>query len=76
MRKTCKKQLPLPETTTVHPKVQELEKISNILDKNPTIYTRVAQDLGTAKNDTGANGMSAEQVVRAAFLFLCSWGRC
>lgn len=68
MRKTCKKQLPLPETSTVHPKVKELEKISSILDKNANIYELVAQDLGRAEHDTGANGMTIEQVVRATII--------
>ncbi len=68
MRKTCKKQLPLPEATTVHPKVKELEKISSILDANPNISELAAQDLHRVDNDTGANGMSVEQVVRAAIL--------
>ena len=68
MRKTCKKQLPLPETTTTHPKMKELAQISRILDENPTIYELVAQDLGRADNDTGAIGMSAEQVLCAAII--------
>lgn len=68
MRKTCKKQLPLPEGTPAHPKVQELEKISEILGLNNNIYTLVAQDLGIATNAVGAEGMSAEQVVKAAII--------
>jgi len=68
MRKICKKQLPLPEASPAHPKVQELEKISAILDQNSSIYNLVAQDLGIANNATGAEGMSAEQVVRAAII--------
>lgn len=68
MRKTCKKQLPLPELSTVHPKIKELEKISSILNKTINIYELVAQDLGQAEHDTGANGMTVEQVVRAAII--------
>lgn len=68
MRKTCKKQLPLPEETPAHPKVQELKKINEILGLNSSIYTLVAQDLGIATNATGAEGMSAEQVVKAAII--------
>jgi len=68
MRKTCKKQLPLTETTPVHPKVDELEKISMILDKNSSIYNLIVQDLGVASNATGAEGMSAEQIVKAAII--------
>jgi len=68
VRKTCKKQLPLPEASPVHPKIVELEKISSILSKNANIYALVAQDLGYADNDTGANGMTVEQVVHAAII--------
>ena len=68
MRKICKKQLPLPETAPAHPKVQELEKISEILDQNNSIYNLVAQDLGIADKATGAHGMSADQVIRAAII--------
>lgn len=68
MRKICKKQLPLPEAAPAHPKVQELEKISTILEQNSSIYNLVAQDLGRANNATGAEGMSAEQVIRAAIV--------
>jgi hypothetical protein len=57
VRKTYKKQLPLPEASTVHPKVKELEKISNILSENINIYELVAQDLGQAEHNVGANGM-------------------
>jgi IS5 family transposase len=68
MRKTYKKQLPLPEASPVHPKVMELEKISTILSKNANIYELVAQDLGRADHDTGAKGMTVEQIVRAAII--------
>ncbi len=68
MRKTCKKQLPLTETAPVHPKVDELEKIKMILDQNSSIYDLTVQDLGIANNATGAEGMSAEQIVKAAII--------
>ena len=68
VRKTFKKQLPLPEASPVHPKIRELEKISKILSKNSTIYDLAAQDIGQAENDTGANGMTVEQIVRAAII--------
>lgn len=69
MRKTCKKQLPLPEAAPTHPKVNELEKISEILNQvSNNIYDMVAQDLGIANHATGAEGMSVEQVVRAAII--------
>ena len=50
---------------------KELEAISRILDRHPAIYERVFQDLcpGAAdKKNTGAGGMSAEQVLRAAIV--------
>ena len=68
MRKICKKQLPLPESSPIHPKIVELEKISSILSKNANIYELVAQDLGYADNDTGATGMTVEQIIHAAII--------
>ena len=68
MRKICEKQLPLPEETPAHPKVEELEKISAILDENRSIYNLVAQDLGIANKATGSQGMSAEQVLKSAII--------
>jgi IS5 family transposase len=50
---------------------KELEVISTIIDANPTICDRVLQDLNRGKNIAhrkGANGMSAEQVLRAAIV--------
>lgn len=68
MRKICEKQLPLPEEAPAHPKVEELRKISEILNANSSIYALVAQDIGVASNAVGADGMSAEQVLRAAII--------
>lgn len=68
MRKICEKQLPLTDTAPVHPKVDALEKISRILDQNSSIYDLVAQDLGPADHATGAEGMSAEQVIKVAII--------
>ena len=68
MHKICKKQLPLPESSPIHPKIVELAKISSILSKNANIYELVAQDLGYADNDTGATGMTVEQVFHAAII--------
>lgn len=68
MRKARIQQLPLSEATPDHPKAKELSRISEILDSNSTIYNLVLQDLGTAGNDTGARGMSAEQILRAAII--------
>jgi IS5 family transposase len=68
MRRTCKKQLPLKESAPVHPKVKELETIRMILDQNSSIYNLVLQDLGPSNHATGATGMSAEQVLKAAII--------
>lgn len=54
-----------------HPRADELEAISLIIDNNPTICNHVMQDLCKAKPDSvprGANGMTAEQVLRAAIV--------
>ena len=68
MRKTRNQQLPLAEETADHPKAKELLKISEILDSNDSIYDLALQDFGISDNDVGANGMTAEQVIRAAII--------
>lgn len=68
MRKTRNQQLPLTEATADHPKAKELLKISEILDNNDSIYDMALQDLGISDNEVGANGMTAEQVIRAAII--------
>lgn len=68
MRKTRNQQLPLAEATADHPKAKELAKINEILDANHSILALALQDLSTSNNDVGANGMTAEQVVRAALI--------
>jgi IS5 family transposase len=70
MREKSKKQLPLMNLTPDHPQARELERISRILDKEPTIAEWVHQELcrGRQLRDTGACGMSAEQVLRAAII--------
>jgi len=68
MRKTRNQQLPLVEATTDHPKAKEFAQISNILDANSNIYTLVQQDLGISEKNIGANGMTAEQIFRAAIV--------
>ena len=57
-------------TRVDHPHAEELEGISQILDANPIIYDWVLQDLtrDVVRTDTGAEGMSAEQVLRAAII--------
>ena len=70
MRKKNQKQLPLMIRTIDHPHAVELEGISRILDDNPIINEWVLQDLtrDVERTDTGAEGMSAEQVIRAAIV--------
>lgn len=54
-----------------HPRAGELEAISRIIDNTPTICDHVMQDLCKGKTDSvpsGANGMTAEQVLRAAIV--------
>jgi IS5 family transposase len=70
MRKKNQKQLPLMIKRIDHPHAEELQRISDILDANPTINEWVLQDLTRDKNliDTGAEGMSADQVIRAAII--------
>lgn len=67
MRKKIEKQLPLMPPQKDHPQSRELDNISEILDSNPTITENVLQDLNKDKiisYRNGANGMSADQVLR------------
>jgi len=71
MRKKSKKQLPLMPDAGDHPQAVELENISRILDANPTICDLAMQDIckvGKGERKSGANGMTAEQAVRAAIV--------
>ena len=70
MRKKDRKQMPLMIASIDHPHAVELEGISKILDDNPIIYEWVLQDLtrNVTHTDTGSEGMTAEQVVRAAII--------
>lgn len=72
MREKQQKQMPLIDLPTGHPKEMELEMISKILNETSTIYDHVLQDLNGGlkieRHRTGANGMSAEQVARAAIV--------
>jgi len=62
--------MPLMPSTIDHPQANELEAISRIINEHPTICDHVMQDL--CKRDSsirsGAQGMSAEQVLRAAIV--------
>jgi len=55
-------------TSEKHQYAKELDRISEILDKHSIIYEIGSQDLreGVSKPGSGAEGMSAEEVVRAA----------
>ena len=70
MRKKNQKQMPLISTGIEHPRAMELDGISKILDENSNINEMVLQDLthGVENRNSGAEGMSAEQVVRAAII--------
>jgi IS5 family transposase len=70
MRKKDKKQLPLMIAGIDHPHAVELQGISKILDENPIINEWVLQDLAqeTATVETGAEGMTAAQVLRATII--------
>jgi IS5 family transposase len=71
MREKHQKQMPLIEPATGHTKERELEAISTIIYNTPTICDYVLQDLNKGKifkRRTGACGMSAEQVLRAAMV--------
>ena len=70
MRKKYRKQMSLMINRIDHPHAEELQRISQILDDNPIINEWVLQDLTRDKNltDTGAEGMTAEQVLRAAII--------
>ncbi len=70
MRKKHQKQMSIMITSVDHPHAEELEHISRILDRNPIIYEMALQDLtvNVSNPGTGAEGMTAEQVVRAAII--------
>jgi len=70
MRKKNRKQMTLMSARVEHPRAVELEFISQILDDNPIIYEMVLQDLthGVENRNTGAEGMTAEQVIRTAII--------
>jgi len=70
MRKKNRKQMTLINASLDHPRAVELENISQILDDNPTICDMVLQDLtrGVKNRKAGAEGMTAEQVLRVAII--------
>lgn len=68
MRKKRQIQMPLMTPEIDHPKAKELERISQLLDRYPIISKMVWQDLtrSVSCHGTGAQGMTADQVLRAA----------
>ena len=71
MRKKRQKQMPLMPPIIDHPQAHELEAISRIINQKPTICDHVMQDLykhRPAPAKSGANGMTAEQILRAAIV--------
>jgi IS5 family transposase len=70
MREKQCNQMPILIPSIDHPRAEELQRISDILDKNPIISEMVWQDLTREihTDSAGAHGMSAEQVLRAAIV--------
>jgi IS5 family transposase len=70
MREKQQNQMPLMITSIDHPRAKELKRISKILDSYPIISQMVWQDLtsGVENQNSGAHGMSAEQVLRSAIV--------
>ncbi len=69
MRQKTVKQLPLNKCAVDHPFAEELKMMDSILNANPVIYDLAHKDLiRNTKSNAGADGMSAEQVVKAAIL--------
>ncbi|MDX9820166.1 MAG: ISNCY family transposase [Desulfococcus multivorans] len=71
MREKWQKQMPLMYPVRDHEQSKELEAISRIIDAHPTMCERVLQDLSSGKSEShrkGANGMSADQVLRCAIV--------
>ncbi len=71
MREKVQKQMPLMNPAADHPQAMELAAIDAILKANPTICDRVDQELCANRRagvHSGARGMSAEQVLRAAIV--------
>ncbi|MBU3947678.1 MAG: ISNCY family transposase [Proteobacteria bacterium] len=71
MRKKIQKQLPLMEPTSGYTQEIELDIISSIIDNTPNICDYVLQDINKGKaikKNTGAEGMSADQVLRSAIV--------
>lgn len=70
MRQARQKQLNLEADWLGFEHAKELQAIAGLLDENPTVAELVLQDLQPKGllNDGGANGLSAEQVLRALLI--------
>lgn len=69
MRRKKTKQLPLNKAAVDHPFALELINIDSILQKNEIIFELAHEDLTrNVKSKAGADGMTAEQTVKAAIL--------
>lgn len=69
MRQKMIKQLPLNKFAVDHPIAHELKIMDDILYENQTVYDLAHEDLTrNTKSNAGADGMSAEQTVKAAIL--------
>ncbi len=68
MRKIRNQQLPLIEATADHPKAKEFARISEVLDSHNSICDLALQDFDHGDNNVGANGMTIEQIIRAAVI--------
>jgi len=70
MRQARQKQLNLEADWLAFEHAKELQAIAGLLDENPTVAELVLQDLQPKGllNEGGANGLSAEQVLRALII--------
>lgn len=70
MRQARQKQLNLDSNWLAFEPAKELQAIAGLLDEHPTVANLVWQDLAPKGllNDTGAQGLSAEQVLRALII--------
>src|SRR6266542_1636519 len=70
MRQARQKQLNLDSNWLAFEPAKELQAIAGLLDEHPTVADLVWQDLAPKGllNDTGAQGLSAEQVLRALII--------
>lgn len=70
MRQARQKQLNLDSNWLAFEPAKELQAIAGLLDEHPTVANLIWQDLAPKGllNDTGAQGLSAEQVLRALII--------